>query len=104
MSDEASRPYFLKLGHSADLPDVTFISAAIPSRERGVSRSSRTLGAGCGGRGGVRRAKARGRMTHSRTAKSCGPGAPTLVSSLQGDLQATVARKPGHRGEHEGNR
>ena len=29
---------------------------AIPSRQRGVSRSSRTLGAGCGGRGSVGRA------------------------------------------------
>src|ERR1700726_1137065 len=28
---------------------ITSISAAIPSRERGVSRSSRTLGTGCGG-------------------------------------------------------
>jgi hypothetical protein len=37
-----------------------------PSRpaQRDVSRTSRTLGAGCGGRGDVRRASARGRMTH----------------------------------------
>ena len=35
---------------SSLLTQITFISAAIPSRERGVSRSSRTLGAGCGGR------------------------------------------------------
>src|SRR6478752_4136930 len=38
------------------------------------------------------------------TAKSCGPGAPTLVSSLREDAQTTVANKHGHRGEHEGNR
>ena len=30
---------------------ITSISAAVPARERGVSRSSRTLGTGCGGRG-----------------------------------------------------
>src|ERR1700680_4558722 len=34
-----------------------------------------------------------------RTAKSCGPDAPTLVSSRRSYLPATVARKPGHRGE-----
>jgi hypothetical protein len=40
-----------------------------------------------------------------RTAKSCGPGIPTLVSSLRMiEPQATVAKEPGHRGEHEGNR
>src|SRR5438552_2137660 len=46
--------------------------------KRGVSRSSRTLGAGCDGRGGVAR-----RATTSRTAKPCGPDAPTLASSLR---------------------
>src|SRR5437763_13159761 len=34
-----------------------------------------------------------------RTAKPCGPDAPTLASSLWSDPQATVARKPGRRGE-----
>src|SRR5437588_10998906 len=34
-----------------------------------------------------------------RTAKPCGPDAPTLASSLRSDLQAMVARKPGHQGE-----
>jgi hypothetical protein len=36
-----------------------------------------------------------------RTAKSCGPDIPTLISSLAENLfrEATVARKPGHRGE-----
>jgi hypothetical protein len=36
-----------------------------------------------------------------RTAKSCGPDAPTLASSFaRGNFrEATVARKPGHRGE-----
>src|SRR5262249_29006304 len=41
---------------------------------RGVSRSSRTLGAGCDGRVGVAR-----RAMSMRTAKSCGPGTPWLV-------------------------
>jgi hypothetical protein len=36
-----------------------------------------------------------------RTAKSCGPDAPTLASSFaEGNFRkATVANKPGHRGE-----
>jgi hypothetical protein len=40
-----------------------------------------------------------------RTEKSCGPDTPTLVSSSRkNDPRMTVARKPGHRGEHEGSR
>src|SRR5258708_39329568 len=39
-----------------------------------------------------------------RMAKSCGSDAPGLASSLREEAQATVATKPGHRGEHEGNR
>ena len=40
-----------------------------------------------------------------RTAKSCGSGAPTLALRSQGmSLRTTVAKKPGHRGEHEGSR
>ena len=41
------------------------------SHKRGASRSSRTLGAGCGGRDSDAR-----RATLKRTAKSCGSGAP----------------------------
>src|ERR1700726_2975706 len=33
-----------------------------------------------------------------RTAKPCGPDAPTLASSWRSNPQTTVARKPGHRG------
>ena len=37
-----------------------------------------------------------------RTAKSCGPDTPTLVSSRWRQLRSmTVARKPGHRGERD---
>src|SRR5207248_557343 len=40
-----------------------------------------------------------------RTAKSCGPDAPTLASSFREMIAAArVARKPGHPGEREGNR
>src|SRR5438552_6127771 len=63
----------------------SFIDSVVPSLKRGGSRSSRTLGTGCDGRGSVRRAgqMARGRMMLTRTAKSCGPGAPTLALSLR---------------------
>src|SRR5258705_13951392 len=45
----------LKIFRFAPDPNQMHIQA-IPSHKRGASRSSRTLGAGCGGRGGVRRA------------------------------------------------
>ena len=45
-----------------------------------------------------------GRMMLKRTAKSCGSDAPGLASSLREDAQATVATKPGRRGEHEVSR
>jgi hypothetical protein len=47
------------------------------------------VGAGCDGRVGDTR-----RALLVRTAKSCGPGIPTLVLSLQSDPQATVAKEP----------
>ena len=67
--------------------------------ERGVSRSSRTLGSGSGGRGCAfdeRRVK--------RTAKSCGPDAPmpgVKFARSSRFLGATVTSKLwSHRGEH----
>ena len=40
-----------------------------------------------------------------RTAKSCGPDAPTLAFKSRGSIrEMTVTKKPGHRGELEGNR
>jgi len=85
------------------------------------------VGMGCGGRGSVLRAMgsqgglakgcerstASGREMLQRTAKSCGPDAPMLAvkfaefKSAQPGLDktyphATVAKEPGHRGEHEG--
>ena len=43
----------------------------------------------------------------SRTAKSCGPGAPMLAPSSQRRfrvLRVMVAKQPGHQGEREVNR
>src|SRR5450432_2346667 len=82
-------------------------------------------GCGCGGRGSVLRAmgsqggsmrpvsdhQASGREMLQRTAKSCGPDAPTLASSLRSGLGPTGRRQtifagdggkqPGHRGEYD---
>jgi hypothetical protein len=42
------------------------------------------------------------RVLTLRTAKSCGPDAPTLASNWLKKFQSmTVATKPGHRGERE---
>jgi len=55
---------------------------------------------GCCGRGSCD-----GRARLKRTAKSCGPGAPTLaLSFVEMIREATVAKKPGHRGEREVSR
>jgi hypothetical protein len=40
----------------------------------------------------------------SRTAKPCRPDTPTLVSSVQNDLLAMGANKPGSQGERGGYR
>src|SRR5216683_2150474 len=37
-------------------------------------------------------------MALKRTAKSCGPDTPTLVSSWRSNPPMTVAKEPGHRG------
>jgi hypothetical protein len=70
------------------------IVSTYPAPLEGASRSSRQSGAGCHGRRGIaRRARPR------RTVKSCGPGAPTLASSLAKTFRrATVAKKPGTPG------
>ena len=72
--------------------------------ERGASRSSRTLSAGCDGRDGTSAQALRGRVMLSRTEKSCGPGIPTLMPSRRDVSPMTGARQPGPRGDREGNR
>src|SRR5258708_8700491 len=77
-------------------PQITSRTFRIPPHQRGVSRSSRTRGGmrwtrqrlardGIAGRVGERPVsdhQASGREMLQRTAKSCGPDAPTLASSL----------------------
>src|SRR6185312_51144 len=63
-------------------------------RMRGVSRSSRTLDAGCDGRLGCSARLSRGRKQSWRTAKACGPGPPDAGVKPEGDnLQVTEAIK-----------
>jgi hypothetical protein len=59
-----------------DLVETPLVIPIVPALQRGVSRSSRTLGAGCGGRRGAKDVR-----VVRRTAKSCGPDAPTLAST-----------------------
>src|SRR5579863_269049 len=49
---------------------------------------------------------ARDERSDKRTAKSCGPDIPTLISTRDNALHCagTETRKPGLRGEHEGSR
>ena len=63
---------------------------------RGAARDRHERAVGCGGREACER-----RAQAVRTAKPCGPGAPTLASSWReaSFLGAMVARKPGHQGE-----
>jgi hypothetical protein len=76
-------------------PQIKSISVAVPSHTEGRFANVTDVGAGCDGRSGA--------LTTCllRTAKSCGPDTPTLVSSWRTSPSATVARKPGHRGERD---
>jgi hypothetical protein len=78
-------------GRYCSKPQISSIFRVSRSHKRGVSRSSRTLGAGCGGRGGVAR-----RAALKRTAKSCGSGAPKQAlrsRRCSRVLRVTVATK-----------
>jgi hypothetical protein len=98
------KKYFL-----SRLTQITFITRAVLSH-RGAYRDRHGRGAGCGGRGSVGRARRwQGRLRpvsdqgradercSSRTAKSCGPDAPTLASSwrVSADDGDKKARSPG---------
>src|SRR6266851_10248299 len=108
-------------------PQITSRTLRIPSHTEGRFAIVTDVGAGCSGRGSVLRAMGLqggffefvSDQQHAderrllRTAKSCGPDAPTLASSLAEVLSAlpgsdktlvremTVAKEPGHRGEHD---
>jgi len=71
---------------------------------RGALRTSRNAGRDAVGAAASGEQQRAGRMTLTRTAKSCGSDAPMPASSLREAAQATVSKKPGHRGEHEVSR
>src|SRR2546421_12442427 len=77
---------------------MAFVAASLPTRGAYHDRHD-TWGAGCGGRF-CSGAQAR-TNEQERTAKSCGPGAAMLASSLRSNSQVTVANKPAHRGERD---
>src|SRR5438105_5574914 len=71
-------------------------SPAVPPRSRGAFRDRHERWV----RDAVDVGGAADESADLRTAKPCGPDAPTLASSWRSDPQAMVARKPGHQGEH----
>src|SRR6266550_5640456 len=70
-----------------------------PTPQEGRLAIVTDVGVGCGGRNGVRRACARWTKRLLRTAKPCGPDAPTLASSWRVAISAgdggKRARSPG---------
>jgi hypothetical protein len=76
----------------------------LPSRldAEGVSRSSRHVRRGCGGRFGDAHDSFVQTNGADADAKSCGPGLPTLRPSCADTIHAAMgARKPGPQGEHD---
>src|ERR1700722_17631706 len=73
------------------IPKSVYILRRPP--HRGAYRDRHGRGAGCGGRGG-----ADDESACSRTAKTCGPDAPTLASSLRSDPRNDGGKKADHRG------
>jgi hypothetical protein len=77
----------------------SFMNSAVPSRQRGVAHVINV------GRDAVDADCAFDEWRVRRTEKSCGPDAPTLASSSwKTNPLMTVTKKPGRRGEREGNR
>jgi hypothetical protein len=80
------------------------------THKRGASRSSRVLGAGCDGRDGrgERQAQSLRKTTETladgEVVWSWPPDAEAKLAMMLCITPMTVARKPGHRGEREGNR
>jgi hypothetical protein len=78
------------------LTQITSISSAIPARYKGAFRDRHERKA----RDAMDAGGATDERANLRTAKSCGPDAPTLASSWRKAFPpAMVANKPGHQGE-----
>ena len=88
--------YFVAGSRACAVGQIRCTDSDVLSHRGGVRAIATDVGSGCGGRVGVAR-----RATQMRTAKSCGPDPPTLGSSWRVDPPATVANKPGHRGERD---
>ena len=100
ITDTPVQPFLQKYSGSL-LTQISCLFLAIPAQHRGAFRDRHER------RVGMRWTQAAllTRALFLRTAKPCGPDAPTLASSLRTKtLQAKVARKPGHLGEREGPR
>ncbi|WP_315765294.1 MULTISPECIES: hypothetical protein [unclassified Bradyrhizobium] len=67
--------------------EIVFVYAHPASIKRGVSRSSQTLGAGCGGRVGLQRDLIMPTNSPMCTVKPRGPGIPVLMPSSRRRLR-----------------
>ena len=84
-----------------DLLDAALLIPAVPPLSRGALRGRHERWV----RDAVDASGAADESANLRTAKSCGPDAPTLAfKSAEVIPLVTVTTKPGHRGEHEGTR
>ena len=92
----------LKKYSDSRLTQITSTSLAIPAHTTGAFRDRHERRAG----NAMDVGDAKDESVILRTAKSCGPDAPTLASSSReaSFTGAMVANKPGHQGEPGGNR
>src|SRR5580698_1263089 len=93
LADFASSPFCKNILVFRRPKSVVYLSPSRPTQRGGSRRHGR--GAGCGGRGGA----LDGRCLQ-RTAKTCGPDTPTLVSSWRINPRNDCGKKADHRGEH----
>jgi len=84
------------------LAQITSLVAPIPARRRGVSRSSRTQGMGCGGRLSARLTRAR--LADGEVVWFWRPDADVRLATMLAHRASDGDNKPGLREEHEGNR
>ena len=82
---------------ASGIPQISGLIRPVPF-PRGAYRDRHERGAGLRWTRGAERNCLRRRTVPLRTAKLCGPGAPTLALSSRIRLRMTVAKEPGHRG------
>jgi hypothetical protein len=83
------------------LLDAALLIPAVPPRLKGAFRDRHERGV----RDAMDACRAKDECVAERTAKSCGPDIPTLISSLSMMIfRRWWQESPAHQGDHEGNR